>query len=171
MEEIKYKQTGFNKHMHYDQSLFKACKGKDGLDRLDSVSRLRKIDEPVRVYVEANWDNVVSNFWTIQNQEANRNATEMHLRRVQEQTNVVVEINKVGPGNVGTVDVKQAFLTGHWKNLRNIAWNQHGRQELNKNMNDWPMWAAILHAEDVNSNVDMFNGENMGGNWGEQWEL
>ena len=87
--EIKHNQARFNKHTTYDQFVLKAYKGKDVLNHLavDGVSHLRKVD----TYVEASWANVVSNFGIIQNQDANKNATEMLIRRIQEQTNMFIK--------------------------------------------------------------------------------
>jgi hypothetical protein len=40
----------------------------------------------------------------------NKNIPELHKRRVQEQTEMLLDINEVWQKNVGTVDVTQAFL-------------------------------------------------------------
>ena len=77
---------------------------------LDGVSRLRKVNEPVRTYTEANVVDTVPNFGSVQNQDAYKNVTDMHERCAQEQTKMVVEVNEIGPENVGTSDLKYMYL-------------------------------------------------------------
>jgi hypothetical protein len=82
MEEIRYNIDGFNKHMSYDRYLYllRACKFKAGIDRLDGVSHLRKVNEPVRAYAEANWADTVPNLEAFRIRMQTKNTTEMHKR-------------------------------------------------------------------------------------------
>ena len=63
---------------------------KAGMDRLDRVSNVRKIDGR-------------ENSW--------RNDTELHRMRVVEQSKRVQEMDEIGPRNVGTCDASRAFLS------------------------------------------------------------
>ena len=71
------------------------------MDRLDGVCHLRKIEERGRE--PRNEDRFMKNEDSLQND------TKTHRMRVVEQSKWVQEMNEVGPRNVGTVDVNQAF--------------------------------------------------------------
>jgi hypothetical protein len=77
--------------------------------------------------------------------------------RVEEQTKRVQEMNEIVPRNVGTCDVKQAFLSRPIddpnKFCSNPKWNASIEEEFDQ-LNNIAVLAANAETEDVNSAVD-----------------
>ena len=84
MEDFKYNQLGLAKHMPYNKFLHMASQKKAGMDSLDGVSRVRKIEEHGR---KPRID-----------EDSLQNDTELHRMRVVEQFKRVQEMNKLDQG-------------------------------------------------------------------------
>ena len=139
--------------MPYEEFLHLASQKKAGMDRLDGVCHLRKIKERGRK--PRNEDRFMNN------EDSLRNNTKTHRMRDVEQSKWVQEINEVGPGNAGTVDANQIFLSRPINDTNrfcsNPNWNKSVEDRIEEELDrldNIGVFAANADTEDVYSAVE-----------------